>query len=326
MHCYRILGSVQDAEDLVQETLLAAWRGLARLRGPRVAARRGCTGSPRTAASTRCATAAAARAHDGAGAPGRRAGADPAGASRSGCSPTPTRCSRACPTAPTAPTRATRRKEAVGLAFVSGLQRMPPPPARGARAARRARLPRRRGGGRCSAASEASVNSALQRARAALDGGARRGRGGAASPSRRRARRCVTRFADAFERGDVDAVVALLTEDAWIRMPPEPHEYQGRAGDRRVPAHAARSGATAAASGSCPPGPTAQPAFAYYLGDPHGRRRARRRGCSCSRRGRRDPRDHALRRHAACCPSSGCRGRCRRSTPTSIDAQRNAAP
>ena len=38
LHCYRIVGSVQDAEDLVQETVLAAWRGLERVRGPDVCA------------------------------------------------------------------------------------------------------------------------------------------------------------------------------------------------------------------------------------------------------------------------------------------------
>jgi RNA polymerase sigma-70 factor, ECF subfamily len=49
VHCYRIVGSVQDAEDLVQETLVAAWRGLESFEGARRCAR-GCTGSPRTAA------------------------------------------------------------------------------------------------------------------------------------------------------------------------------------------------------------------------------------------------------------------------------------
>ena len=49
VHCYRILGSVQDAEDVVQETLLAAWRGLDGFEG-RSRCAPGCTGSPPTAA------------------------------------------------------------------------------------------------------------------------------------------------------------------------------------------------------------------------------------------------------------------------------------
>ena len=59
-HCYRILGSVQDAEDRLQETLLEAWRGLDGFEGGGRCAP-GCTGSRPTAASTRYATADAAR-------------------------------------------------------------------------------------------------------------------------------------------------------------------------------------------------------------------------------------------------------------------------
>ena len=49
LHCYRILGSVQDAEDMLQETLLAAWRGLAGFEG-RASPAPGCTRSRPTAA------------------------------------------------------------------------------------------------------------------------------------------------------------------------------------------------------------------------------------------------------------------------------------
>ena len=50
LHCYRILGSVQDAEDMLQETLLAAWRGLGEYEGRAVDCAPGCTGSRPTAA------------------------------------------------------------------------------------------------------------------------------------------------------------------------------------------------------------------------------------------------------------------------------------
>nr|MBA2524012.1 nuclear transport factor 2 family protein [Solirubrobacterales bacterium] len=79
-------------------------------------------------------------------------------------------------------------------------------------------------------------------------------------------RELLAGFADAFERGDVDALVEFLSEDAWIRMPPEPHEYQGRSaiaaflrsrgiwdGGRWVKLVQTRA--------------NGQPAFAYYLED-----------------------------------------------------------
>ena len=51
-HCYRMLASVHDADDALQDALLRAWRGLERLRGARLARAPGCTGSPPTRAST----------------------------------------------------------------------------------------------------------------------------------------------------------------------------------------------------------------------------------------------------------------------------------
>jgi RNA polymerase sigma-70 factor (ECF subfamily) len=114
--------------------------------------------------------------------------------------------------------------------------------------------------------SQASVNSALQRGRAALAAAPERPAGGTV-PGSPAQRRLLDRFAEAFEAGEVDTVLELLGEDAWIRMPPEPLEYNGRPaigeflrtrpiwGDgsrlRLVPTRA-----------------NGQPAFAYYLGDP----------------------------------------------------------
>jgi len=113
--------------------------------------------------------------------------------------------------------------------------------------------------------SEASVNSALQRARAALEAAPERP-GGGAVPDSPAQRALLTRFADAFEAGDAGAVVALLSEDAWIRMPPEPHEYTGHEAIREFlesrPLWKPRRLRLVATRAN------GQPAFAYYLGDP----------------------------------------------------------
>jgi RNA polymerase sigma-70 factor (ECF subfamily) len=77
-------------------------------------------------------------------------------------------------------------------------------------------------------ATDASVKGALQRARATLR--SRLGRASAeetALPPSKRERDVVSRFATAVEAGDVDLMVALLTDDAWLTMPPAPHQYQG---------------------------------------------------------------------------------------------------
>jgi hypothetical protein len=117
-------------------------------------------------------------------------------------------------------------KEAVRLAFLSALQRLPP--------RRRAVLVLRDVLGFRSPEvasmldqSEVSVNSALQRARGALEARLPPGLDRAPLPHSPAERALVGAFADAFENGDIDRVAALLTDDAWLTMPPEPYQYQG---------------------------------------------------------------------------------------------------
>jgi RNA polymerase sigma-70 factor (ECF subfamily) len=116
-------------------------------------------------------------------------------------------------------------KEATALAFIAGLQRLPP-------LQRTALVLRDVLGFSASEAAtilettEASVKGALQRARAAL---AERpiDPSRAPLPDSPQERELVGRFAEAFGRGDIAAVVALLADDAWVTMPPYPFEYKG---------------------------------------------------------------------------------------------------
>ena len=86
-------------------------------------------------------------------------------------------------------------------------------------------------------------------------------------PRSPRERELVGRFADAVESGDVDRVVSLLTNDAWLRMPPQPCEYQGHA------AIASFLHDRAALRGRSlrlvPTRANGQPAFGCYLPDAH---------------------------------------------------------
>jgi RNA polymerase sigma-70 factor (ECF subfamily) len=118
-------------------------------------------------------------------------------------------------------------KEAMELAFVVGLQHLPPQQRAvlvlrdvlGFRAAETAEM---------LDTTEPAVNSLLRRAREAFESRLpAAGRERAPLPNSKLERDVVSRFADAVEAGDIDSLIALLTDDAWLTMPPEPSEYQG---------------------------------------------------------------------------------------------------
>jgi RNA polymerase sigma-70 factor, ECF subfamily len=267
LHCYRILGQVQDAEDAVQEILLAAWRAFdtfeerSTLRSwlYRIATNR-CLNMLRDSA--------------------RR--------------PTPAVGSTGLPFTPPEPTRYAEAlwlepypdallegiadarpgpdaryetREAVSLAFLTALHRLPP--------RQRAVLVLRDVLGFSAAevadmldTTQTSVNSALIRSRSTVDERGPQDRDRAPLPHSVQEQELVARFADAFERGDIDPLVELLTEDAWITMPPEPGEYQGHAAIRHFLSiafagnwdHPHRLIATRA---------NTQPTFVHYAKDPH---------------------------------------------------------
>jgi RNA polymerase sigma-70 factor (ECF subfamily) len=262
LHCYRMVGSVQDAEDLLQETLLAAWRGLDRFEE-----RASLRAWLYRIATNRCLNALRDRK--------RR----PQEVSSMVEPPEPTRMAETTwlepypdvlidglPDNAADPETRYETRESVGLAFVAALQHLP--------ARQRAALVLRDVLGFDTAeaaatlgSSENSVKGALQRARATLDerlpaGGLER----SPLPDSARERELVGHFATAVESGDTQAMVSLLTDDAWLSMPPEPYEYQG--GDaiaRFLDDRAARRGAHFRLVHTRANG---QPAFGCYLPDP----------------------------------------------------------
>jgi RNA polymerase sigma-70 factor (ECF subfamily) len=224
VHCYRILGSLQDAEDMLQETLLAAWRGLDGFEGRSsvrawlyqiatnqcLNALRAGSRRPRTATRTEVAMPPPTRLGDA-----------------MWLQPYPDALIEGVPDEAAGPDARYELKESVSLAFLAAVQALVPRQRAvlllrdvlGYRAAEVATM---------LDATEQSVNSALKRARAALrERLPERDRDTAPLPTSVQERDRAARFAEAFERGDVPAVVAMLTDDAWLTMPPMPLEYQG---------------------------------------------------------------------------------------------------
>jgi RNA polymerase sigma-70 factor, ECF subfamily len=263
LHCYRILGSLQDAEDAAQETLLAAWRGLKGFEG-----RASLRAWLYRIATNRCLNALRDRS--------RRPQEVPSMVEP----PKPTRTvepiwlepypdaliDRLADTAP-GPEARYETRESVGLAFVAALQHLPPRQ-RAALVLRDVLGFRTREVAEMLDGSEAAVKGALQRARAALDerlpaGGRER----APLPRSARERELVGRFAAAVESGDTDSVVSLLTDDALLTMPPQPLEYQGQRAIAAFLQH--RAVLRGAALRVVPTRANAQPAFGCYLPDRH---------------------------------------------------------
>jgi RNA polymerase sigma-70 factor (ECF subfamily) len=264
VHCYRMLGSLTDAEDMLQETLLAAWRGLAGFQQRaslrswlyRIATNQ-CLNALRTA--------------------GRRTPVEPVPPF---APPEPTRrdeitwlqpypdtlLEAVADTAP-GPDARYQSTEAVELAFVAALQRMPP--------RQTAALLLRDVLGFATeevasmlSTSPTAIKGALQRARASLDqppDGADRARTPrrVAGPERDLGRR----FADAFVAADIDGVIALLTDDAWLSMPPAPHQYHGLDAIRSF-LHTAFTYRGQRRMYLLPARANTQPAFGSYVSDP----------------------------------------------------------
>jgi len=261
LHCYRMLGSLQDAEDMLQETLLAAWLGLDGFEG---------RASIRTwlyrIATNRCLNLLRST--------GRRPviaaplPIQPPKPSMLGevlwLQPYPDLLLEGLPDAAPGPEARYESREAISLAFVTALQLLPPNQ-------RAALLLRDVLGYRASETAELlgltedAVTSALKRARATM-GAVRSPDQPPPRPGSPEERALLDRFVAAFTDLDVDALIALMTDEAWVRMPPLPFEYRGTAAVRRFFA------ATAVHRGEIarmvPVRANGQPAWGEYVRDP----------------------------------------------------------
>jgi RNA polymerase sigma-70 factor (ECF subfamily) len=227
VHCYRMLGSFQDAEDMLQETLMAAWRGLDGFEG-RASVR---TWLYRIATNACLGALRRARAGREVPPPPEPPGEYPAATGTTSepvwLEPYPDAWLDGLPDSTPGPEARYDSREAIELAFVVALQQLSPreraavilKDVLGFRAAETAEL---------LDTSQPAVNSALQRARDKLDRQRReQAEVDAPAPGSVHERLLVGRFARAFESGDIGAVVALLSDEARLTMPPEPMEYVG---------------------------------------------------------------------------------------------------
>ena len=263
LHCYRILGSVQDAEDMVQETLLAAWRGFEAFEG-----RASVRSWLYRIATNRCLNALRARSrrprevHAPMDMPEPTRRSEPVW-----LEPYPDVLLENLPDRAAGPAARYEARESVELAFIAALQGLPP--------RQRAAVVLRDVLGFSTAEAaemldtgEASVKGALQRARATLR--ARLPDADREHAPRRDSsleRELVGRFADAVESGDVDEMVAVLTDDALLTMPPLPLEYQGHEAIAEFLSY--REAARGRPLRLVPTRANTQPAFGCYLPDAH---------------------------------------------------------
>lgn len=151
--------------------------------------------------------------------------------------------------------------EAISLAFVTALQVLPPRQLAVVILREVLGFPATEVAGMLDATVD-SVNSALKRARATLRRHEPPGDERAPAPDAPAEQELVAEFARAYESGDVDALVALLTDDVFVSMPPIPLEYQGRDVVARLFASIFGSGRRV---DLVPTRANGQPAFGAYL-------------------------------------------------------------
>ena len=264
VHCYRMLGSVQDAEDVLQDTLLAAWQGLAGFEG---------RASIRTwlyrIATNRCMNALRSASRR----PAKEwniADIDLPEPTRLGeivwLEPYPDTLREGPVNVPLGPEARYEQTEAISLAFVTALQLLP--------ARQRAVLILREVLGYHAnevadmlESTVDSVNSALKRARSTLQQRVPSDGEPPPAPDSPAEQALVAKFVRAYESGDVDALVALLTADVNVSMPPVPLEYHGRDVVARFYATIFRMGRI---YHLVPTRANGQPAFGTYLRAPSG--------------------------------------------------------
>jgi RNA polymerase sigma-70 factor (TIGR02960 family) len=261
VHCYRMLGSFQDAEDALQDTLLAAWQGLGEFEGRasirtwlyRIATNR-CLNTRRSASRR----------------PAREwdiPGVEPPEPTRLGevvwLEPFPDTFLEGAINLPPGPEARYEQAESISLAFVTALQVLPPRQLAvlilrdvlGFHASEVASM---------LDTTVDSVKSALKRARASLrhrqlTDADREPPPAADSPAEDA---LVAKFVSAYESADIDALVTLLTDDVFVSMPPLPLEYEGRDAVARFCASTLGSGRR---FDLVPTRANGQPAFGAYL-------------------------------------------------------------
>jgi RNA polymerase sigma-70 factor (TIGR02960 family) len=227
VHCYRMLGSVQDAEDALQDTLLSAWQGLEEFAGRaslrtwlyRIATNR-CLNARRTASRR------LAKEWD-------VPGVEPPEPTRLGevvwLEPYPDALLEGAADVSPGPERRFEQSESISLAFVTALQLLPPRQLAVLVLRDVLGFPASEVAGMLGSSVQ-SVNSALKRARAGLElklrpAGDRLSAPASGSPAEEA---LVAKFTEAYESADLEALIALLTDDVFTSMPPIPFEYEGR--------------------------------------------------------------------------------------------------
>ena len=227
VHCYRMLGSLQDAEDALQETLLAAWQAMAGF-------------EMRSSLRTWLYTVATNRCLNARRATRRRPpkewdvpGVQPPTPSRLGevvwLEPLPDEIVASGIGLSPGPEAVYEQREAISLAFITASQVLPPRQLAVLVLRDVLGFPAREVANILATSTE-SVTSALKRARATmkLHQTAAAGRQAPPPAGSRAENVLMAQFVRAYESSDVDALIALLTDDVFMSMPPMPFEYEGK--------------------------------------------------------------------------------------------------